>query len=369
MVQVQVNPDVLMWAVQQSGVPMEQFETWFPAFPAWLKAEKFPTVAQLESFARKAHVPFGYLVLREVPSLSRPHVQDFRTVGSRAVTGYSRNLLDTIRQMKERQAWLHEYKKAGDYAKVAFVGSLTKSTSKTVFLERMYGTIGLDAGWQEALPTKERAFQQLRDCVEEAGVVLFVNGIVGNDTHRPLDLQEFRGFALADDYAPLIFINGVDATAGKIFTLVHELVHLFLGRDGLDDGTEAFCNEMAASFLVPETRFADAWRQKPQDFEGLERTFKVSRLVLYRVALTRQYILKKQYDALVKTYEEEMPRRKRHGGGGDFYKVLPNRIGRSFSRYVFSAVQEGALLYREAYRLLGIHGNSFQHAMQEAAEV
>lgn len=364
---IPVNPEVLAWAAEQSGEPMEKLEKAFPALSSWICGKRQPTILQLESFAKKTRVPFGYLLLQEVPVIHRPEVHDFRTLGSRPIPSYSRNLLDTIQQMKNRQEWLREYKKTEGYAEVAFVGSLTKRTEATAFLQRMHDVLGTREGWQQDVRSKEEAFQYLRSRVEAAGVIVFVNGIVGNDTHRPLQLEEFRGFALADAFAPLIFINGADALAGRLFTMVHELVHLFLGQDGLDDGTEKFCNEMAAGFLVPEALFASLWESSGQDFEELEKTFYVSRPALYRVALTRHYISKGQYEARLRSYEEEMRHAKQRGGGGSFYKILPNRIGRSFSRYVFSAVQEGKLLYRDAYRLLGIHGNSFQQVMKETA--
>ena len=249
---------------------------------------------------------------------------------------------------------------------MAFVGSLNQNVGPSSFVEQMFAVLQVETDWQREVHTKEEAFNFLREHVEQAGVIVFVNGIVGNDTHRRLSLREFRGFALADDYAPLIFINGADAPAGRLFTLVHELVHLFLGRDGLDDGTEQFCNEIAAAFLVQVNVFHEAWRQHAGDFSYLEQYFKVSRQVLFLVALRRHYISQAEYDAALAAYQKDMKDVPKRGAGGDFYKTLPNRIGRSFSRYVFTAVREGSMLYRDAYSLLGLRGRSFQHAMKLA---
>ena len=204
-----------------------------------------------------------------------------------------------------------------------------------------------------------------RDRIEALGVVVFINGIVGNNTHRKLNLEEFRGFALLDSYAPLIFINGADTSNGRLFTLLHELAHLFLGQEALDDGTEAFCNKIAAGILVPYASFREEWIKHPNDFDALDDIFPVSKLVLYRVALTLGLISENEWRNLHFGFLKQL-KEKETSSGGNFNYILPNRIGHSFSHFVFNAVHEGNLLYTDAYRLLGIRGKTFQHAMKEA---
>src|SRR5690606_23963375 len=97
--------------------------------------------------------------------------------------------------------------------------------------------------------------------IEERGILVMRNGVVGNNTHRPLSVEEFRGFAIADEFAPLIFINGADYLSAQMFTLAHELVHVFVNASGIsnlqdtyssNNAIERFCNQVAAELLVPE---------------------------------------------------------------------------------------------------------------------
>ena len=123
---------------------------------------------------------------------------------------------------------------------------------------------------------------------------MVVNGIVGNNTHRKLDPEKFRGFVLVDDYAPLVFVNGADSKAAQMFTLAHELAHLWFGSSAAfdlrelqpaDDETERACNRIAAELLAPEHELRDAWTaalQSPNRYQVLARQFKVSELVAAR---------------------------------------------------------------------------------------
>ena len=99
-------------------------------------------------------------------------------------------------------------------------------------------------------------------------MLVVFSGIVGNNTHRKLETEEFQGFALVDEYAPLVFVNSADFRAAQMFTLAHEIAHLFVGETGVssfdnlqptEDLTEQFCNRIAAEFLAPEEELRAFW--------------------------------------------------------------------------------------------------------------
>ena len=163
----------------------------------------------------------------------------------------------------------------------------------------MRRTLGLGDGWAREVPTWQEAVGELRRRIESLGIMAVINGVVGNNTHRKLDVEEFRGFALTDRHAPLIFVNGADAKSAQMFTLAHELAHVWLGPEGEsisgfegifpgDSRIEKFCDQAAAEFLVPARELRERWRdvKNTRDpFEQIARQFKVSPIVAGRRAV------------------------------------------------------------------------------------
>jgi Zn-dependent peptidase ImmA (M78 family) len=205
-----------------------------------------------------------------------------------------------------------------------------------------------------------------------------INGVVENNPHRPLDVEEFRGFVLSDSHAPVIFINGTDAKAAQMFTLVHELAHLWLGQGGVssfremlpsNNEVEIFCNKVAAEFLVPAREMQDAWdemKHRDDPFGRVARLFKVSPVVAARRALDMGLVSRRNYFEFYEHYRTESAARKaKAAGGGNFYLTMGVRLGKRFPAAVYSAAKEGRLQYREAYQLTGLSGATYDRFGRE----
>jgi Zn-dependent peptidase ImmA (M78 family) len=193
------------------------------------------------------------------------------------------------------------------------------------------------------------------------------SGIVGNNTHRSLDVTEFRGFALSDPYAPLIFINSKDAKAAQLFTLAHELVHIWLGVSGVsnlnltyspDVDVERFCNAVAAELLVPLDELQAEWSSRHDSVDKIPMTarhFRVSSLVILRRLLDAKYISREEFQRL---YNDELAKMHQQDaateGGGDFYRTLNTRLGKRFVSALIESTLEGGTPYRQAFQLLGV---------------
>lgn len=371
MTRVAVQDEVLRWALFRSQRPVPDLEDKFPRLWEWLTGETDPTLKQLERFARATRTPFGYLFLESPPDeeLSIPH---FRTQGDQTPESPSPDLLDTLHTMERRQAWMRDYLRDEGQEPLDYVGSASVDDSPMELASRIRESLGFDHQWAASHSTWTAALRALREEAESAGVLVTANGVVGNNTHRKLDPEEFRGFVLVDEYAPLIFINNADAKAAQMFTIAHELAHVFLGSSAAfdlrqlqpaDNPTEKACNEIAAEFLVPASAIKDIWskvKDRARPFDDIAHNFKVSSIVAARRALDLNLIDKNRFLEFWRDYQADERRRQRRGsGGGDFYNNQNLRVGKRFARTVIRAAREGKLLYSEAYNLTGLHGKTF----------
>lgn len=346
----------------------------FRSLDKWQEGEAQPTLRQLESFAAATRTPFGYFFLLEPPREELP-IPDFRTVGSVAIDRPSPDLLDTIYLCQQRQDWYRTDALILREEPREFVGSATIRSNYVRTAAAIREAIGLDLNERAELGTFEDALRKMIDSADSAGVLVMVSGIVGGNTHRALDVGEFRGFALSDDLAPLVFINGTDTKAGQMFTLAHELAHIWLGQSALTNATagtvaagssrpgsdvEQWCNSVAAEMLVPMASFRVVYRLgEPLDAEmqRLARHYKVSTLVVLRRMLDAEGLSRNEFRA---AYEAEaahlrriMTRRREAGGRGNFYATAKTRLSRRFATAVLAATWEGRSTFTEAFRMLG----------------
>ncbi len=374
MERIAVSPEILRWARERAGLGVADLQGKFPKLADWETRDVQPTMKQLENFAKATRVPFGFLFLREPPEMPLP-IADYRTVESRHPQGISPELMDTMHLMQRRQAWLREEQREAGIEPLSFVGSAELSDDPAAVGREMRRMVGLNDGWAHRVSTWMAAVGELRISIESLGIMAVINGIVGNNTRRKLDVHEFRGFALSDTYAPLIFVNGADAKSAQMFTLAHELAHLWLGEagDGLsgfkelhpgDGEVERFCDQAAAEFLVPAAEIRIVWQRRTDiavSFQEQARHFKVSPIVVGRRAMDLGLVDRAEFFSFHEDYmHTERRKKKASTGGGDFYNNQNARVGRLFASHVIRSAKEGRIGFKEAYDLCSLHGGTFQ---------
>ena len=358
-----INTDMLTWARERSGISVPDFARRCgiseERLREWESGERKLTFNQAMRFAEKAHVPFGYLFLAKPPEEVLP-IPDLRTLEGQGVQRPSAELLDLVKLMMQRQEWYREYLQQHFAEANPYVGRASYSDSVESIVEDIRACLGV-----EPHPTRGKWDDYYRDLVqriESLGILVMRQGNLGHHS-RPLNVDEFRGFAIVDEYAPIIFVNHSDALGARLFTLIHELCHIWIGQSGISDGNtnthrqeEVLCNAVAAEFLVPAQEFRALWQHDSESWEDnlppLEAHFHVSTWALARRALTLNFISEQEYGRYI--FEQKMRHEQRKGSGGPtYYQTKKAQISRQFSQAVVGEALSGQLLLRAAGELLG----------------
>lgn len=373
MAQVEISPDVLEWARKRAGISFDSVVKRFKKYPAWLDADGGPTFKQLETLSTVLQLPLGMFFLPKPPEEELP-LPDFRRMAEEKYARPSTELIDTIHSCQRRQRWYHEYLAGSGSEPLKFVGSASTADLPSIVAVRIRTALKLDVGGRSESTSWEEFLRGFIGLAREAGILVMINGVVGNNTHRPLNPREFRGFAISDPLAPLIFVNGADTKAGQIFTLAHELAHIWIGKGGVsnsgaddlpediapDREVERFCNSVAAEVLVPIAQLRNL--ELPEKIDAaksqIARLFRVSSLVALR---RLKDINRLSYDDFQSAYDEELDflkkKDKKSSGGGNFYATLGARVDPHFASAVISSALEGQTLMGEAFNLLSLNNS------------
>lgn len=365
-VRVDVSPHLLLWA-RDVGFDEEDELAAFPKFDSWVRQQSKPTLNELTRFAQVAGVPFGYFFLDEPPAWTLP-VPDFREGYNGDFGAPSTDLMAVLNQSLSRQDWYREYAQRHDLPELTFVGSAAGWAATRAAAEMRqalhFEPDQRQGSWNDTRKYLIRAF-------EELGGLSVATSMVGNNNRRLLDPSEFRGFALPDRWAPLVFVNTNQTLNGQIFTLVHEFAHIWRGAAGIGneepraDGqtaVERWCNDVASQVLVPEEGFHQRWSAVSrlplaEALDSLGRTYRCGNLVVLQ-ALRRYRVAEfANFDAV---YSEEERRlkvlaeRSGTGSGGDHYNNQPYRVGDRLSRAIIGDTLEGRTTYAEGMKLMSM---------------
>ncbi|MEO8491361.1 ImmA/IrrE family metallo-endopeptidase [Pseudomonas sp.] len=358
-----INPAILSWSRQRAGLSEKQVANSLTVkiekVKEWEGGHSLPTFNQAQRWAVLVHVPFGFLYLKAPPQEHLP-LPDLRTVDGSFPDKPSLNLMDTVRDVLRKQDWYLDYLQDHERASLSFVGSFNSHSPIKGVVADIRRVLGVTDDF--ARMSYEDYVRALVSGAEDAGILVMRSGVALGNTRRKLDVSEFRGFAISNSMAPVVFINSADAPAARLFTLLHELAHIWIGSTGVSDGgtqsarqEEAFCNAVAGEFLAPELVFRAHWELDVYWEENLARLagrFRVSALVIARRARDLGYITSAQYGAYY--YRVLQAFRDKQGNGGDYYRTAAIRNSARLSRAVLAEAQSGRLLLRDAGKLLGV---------------
>ncbi|NOX14993.1 MAG: ImmA/IrrE family metallo-endopeptidase [Epsilonproteobacteria bacterium] len=370
-----IEPSVLVWARTRAQMTIDALSAKLSIatnkIELWEEGKAKPTFKQAQKVAKTLQIPFGYLYLSKPPeeTLSIP---DLRTLGDETPEELSPTFKELLRDMERKQQWYKEYAIENKEEKLPFIGSFNINSSIEDVVLDIRRTLKWESGFASTANVKDAYIKEISTKAEAVGILIMRNSVLANNTHKHLTVSEFRGFAISDNYAPLIFVNTADAKSAQIFTLAHELAHLWIGESGISsidlynqdaDRIEKFCNKVAAELLIPKNEFVEHWnysQDNDKNIEHIASKYHVSSFVVIRRAYDLRFI---NFDIFQELFEkaterfEEYKKENKNGSGGNFYSTLKIRVSERFSHAVVASALEGKLLYKDAGILINMNAS------------
>jgi len=359
---IKINREIYLWAIEESRKDLGEIKNRFEKIEKWISQEDHPTFRQVEKLANFLKVPLGYMFLDRPPKTNLIE-SEFRTIENK-IPEISKDLQDTLYSMGRKRDWLSEYRKEKGWEKLLPEGFDISNKDITTACLRAKKFVDLDEYWYKEHRDASSAFKYLREKLEDKGIIVMQSGVVGSNNRRKLNVKEFRGFLLYDDFAPLIFINNRDSTTGKIFTLIHEYIHFLLQEDDIfvdvdktiESNDEKEINKITAEFLTPASHIEELWDNSKPEIEQIEELsglFHNSRLAvaikLKNIGKIDQYVV----NTIRQKTEMDLRGRDSEDSGGNYYNTNRSRLGDSFLRAVIQGAESGDISYTDAFDLLG----------------
>ncbi len=386
-----VNHAILEWARKQADFTIEQVVeragikdlksrglTAKDRLVIWESGQERPTLNELELIAKAYRRPLLTFFLSE-PPLIETRLQDFRTIGDQPIAKSSPEFSALRRQVESLQKNVRKLVEEEGGKPLSFINSFTIRKSPFEIAHAIRNELKFTLQDQKQIQSSEELFNTLRNKAGEAGIFILRKADLGSG-YSKISVEEFRGLVISDKIAPFIVVNPNDARPAILFTLIHELAHLWLGESGISNydsfrigalkhqDKETFCNEVAAEFLVPQATLLNEWRKvENKELETsiayLSDVFKVSRIVIARRLLAFNEIKSDDYWELYNQWRDEWSiwreHQKENEGGPGYFIVTKSKLGSKLLNTVIGAAYDGRLSFTNASKLLGIKVDYF----------
>lgn len=389
-----ITPQILTWARARCGLSHNVLATKLNVstdkLVQWESGTSKPTIKQAQSVAKHTHIPFGYLYLDKPPQLNIP-IADFRTGHLKKNSQQEVNIYDFVQSLLHKKEWFEQraLKKGSNFNSGHFQGKFSLKNDYLEVAESISEFIEIDSNIRRRNQiTPSSLWSSLVDKVISKGIWLMRTGVVGNNTHRKLNSDSSKGLALKSTFMPVIWVNSSLSDAPKIYTLIHEMAHLWIDSEGISkqqdedeiastngrslkefENLEKFCDLVAAEVLVPAKNLEYLWQSQSSSLdnvENLHKNFGVSRFVIAKRAADLSIVTKSDLANLTvilrqrikPPIQNEEQEETENSGGGNFYNTLLARNGMEFTKAVVEDAFSGDLLLNAACDLLDIKNSS-----------
>ncbi len=375
-----ITSEILKWARESARISVEDAAKKVSVSPerylTWEDGIDYPTIRQAKILAKSFRRPFSLFFLPEIPK-DFQLLQDYRRDDAQKLDTAS---LFIIRDVQEKQNWISElYEEIGE-DKLPFVGKYSINDSPEIVARDILDTLKISPNNYQKTPIKEWI-----DKAETAGI--FISRASYLHSHLVLDRNLIQGFAIADKFAPFVFVNSKNWNAPQLFTLVHELAHIWIAKSGISNEididftdkskfhpVELFCNQVAANALMPReliTQFGtDTFDSNNMIFKQAKE-LGISSFALLVRALNLNIISQSKYKILKQDAQDEFEKflerekikkekQRERKGGPDAYLLRLNKNSKLFTRIVMDSFNNGSLSPSIASNLLNTQINKFE---------
>ncbi|WEV71914.1 ImmA/IrrE family metallo-endopeptidase [Bifidobacterium sp. ESL0790] len=370
MAQITVQPATLRWAVSQSGHDVEAIASrpGLTQLPQWLQAKRPISLSftKISDLSKALQIPFGRLVRTSVPPTHEDELVKFRTLNNNAAP-LSKSLEDIIAKMRIRQTWAHDEMMSLGLGTNTFVGSLHNTRSAKEIAQSIIQALQLPERWTFGKSDRKR-FNFLREMLSNVGIMTMVDSEVAKN--EKLDIQEFRAFTLLDDIAPLIFINRNDSDKAMLFSLLHELTHIFLGAEELFNATEAefdisdqerLINQTVMEIILGDSDFRKEWLKESKTkssrievAETFSSHYGLSALSFLIKAKQEGLASERDIEAEYTQLAQVPPKRTTKNDGGNQNITNSFHLDSRFVSLVEQGINSNSISYTDGFSLLGL---------------
>ncbi|WKN41124.1 XRE family transcriptional regulator [Tunicatimonas pelagia] len=377
-----VTPELIKWArltsklsieevAKKLGVKSEKIEL-------WEKGEDAPTINQAEKLSKHYRRPLAVFYLPEPPEDFQT-LRDFRKEQDKRE--YSTALTFMIREIQNKQNWLSNFLEDEGEERLPFIGKYYVASEAKEIAQDILDVLNVRKDYFTKISANENILNYWIKKIEDQRI--FVSLTSNIHSHLTISRDEVRGFAISDSYAPFIYVNSDDTKNGQLFTLIHELAHLWVDSSGISafdslvfrdeydkfSPIEKLCNEVAAEILMPKDKITRIVSDVSVGINTIEITAKYFRVSPYAVAVRLlnlnkiptqnfqriQRTLKKKYEEFLEL-EETKPK---PTGGPNYYALQIRKNSRLFTEYVYSFYKGGRISGFDASSLLDIKISNF----------
>ncbi|MBU1205145.1 MAG: ImmA/IrrE family metallo-endopeptidase [Nanoarchaeota archaeon] len=378
---IQVQPDVLKWAIKNSGLPENQIankiKVNIDTLNDWLSGTKKPTLRQLESLSQILKRPLAAFFLSKPPE-EKPLPRDYRMIPDK-IGKFNNKTILAIRKARRLQRVSKELSENLKTEMETGIPSVNLSDNPNLIAEKYLEIFKINEETRKKWKSPYDALNYFRNILEDRNIVVF---------KISMPIEDARGFTLVEEVPPVIVVNSKDLPEAQVFTLLHEFGHVLLNKSGVSmpdnalfqrevNKVEKWCNEFASAILLPEDVAKTTFERNKEDLietqtlNRLSRKLKISKAMLLYNMSKFNYITKSQYELVLKRYDPtQIPtkkeKKKKGGGGVSADKKCISEKGQMFVSLVSKNVNEGFITRSDALDYLSIKSQNLEKVMSQA---